>query len=205
MERRTLSRTAQVQTLSMILLQVINVTETEGENLIPIIGSLTYQPSVPMGDMELLVSQESYRDVKQFTTSFTIDQFMGGDLKVQVDVGHDFANRVIGSILIKSEAVQVFEDLTIDSNGVYQYLVGEGSPDAELWTGDIMIQANLTRKIDFISLKISSKPRGDTLPLRTRCWTSSGSETVSVEDGGLLYILAEVKQGNSPVIGASVK
>ena len=31
-----------------------------------------------------------------------------------------------------------------------------------------------------------------------------GSERVSVSDGGLLYILAEVKQGNSPVIGARV-
>merc|ERR1712142_284295 len=122
-------------------------------------------------------------------------------MKVQVDVGHKFVNKIIGEIVLESENGSITRDLKIDPNGVYQWYMEEGSQEAGKMAGDIHIQVNLDDKIDFLALKVLSKPGIDTLPLRTRCWTSAGSETVAVDDGGLLYILAEVKQGNSPVVG----
>jgi hypothetical protein len=127
-----------------------------------------------MGEMELLVFQQSYQNVIQFTASFTIDMFMGGDLTIQVDVGHTFANKVIGIIQMESARITVFDDLEIDSNGVYQFYEAEGSHDVGAWSGNTTVQVNLTSKIDFLSLKITSKPSSNTLPLRTRCWTSAG-------------------------------
>ena len=127
-----------------------------------------------MGDMELLVFQQSYQNVKQFTASFTIDLFMGGDLTIQVDVGHAFADKDIGSIQMESARITVFDDLEIDSNGVYQFYEAEDSHDGGAWSGNTTVQVNLTSEIDFLSLKITSKPSSDTLPIRTRCWTSAG-------------------------------
>ena len=194
-------------------------TDTE-HNKVTSTGSLTYQPSVPMGDMELLVLQKSYHDVEQFNAYFTMDRFMGGDLKIEIDVGPASANTQIGDILMKSDTSGLLRSLNIDANGVFQYYEAMAS---SRWTGHIMIKVTLTSQIDFISLKVTSKPPGDTLPLRTRCWTSAGrtrstilllvqdiitycagSETVSVADGSLMYVMAEVKQGNNPVIGARV-
>jgi len=170
----------------------------------PLSGSLTYQPAVPAGEMELLVLQQSYENVKEFTTRFTIDRFLGGDMKIQVDVGPDSVDKTIGMLWLEGGNATLNKTLKIDPNGVYQWYMPEDSLDAEVMTGDLVIQVKLNIKIDFLALKILSKPGRDTLPLRTRCWTSAGSETVSVSNGGLLYILAEVKQGNSPVIGARV-
>ena len=154
--------------------------------------------------MELLVLQQSYENVKEFTTRFTIDRFLGGDMKIQVDVGPDSVDKTIGMLWLEGGNATLNKTLKIDPNGVYQWYMPEDSLDAEVMTGDLVIQVKLNKNIDFLTLKILSKPGRDTLPLRTRCWTSAGSETVSVSNGGLLYILAEVKQGNSPVIGARV-
>jgi len=165
----------------------------------PMAGSLTYQPSVPMANMEILVLQESYQDINIFSTNFTMDKFMGGDITIQVDVGFNSANSMIGTLEITNNDLVETLNLDMDGNGVFQLYRNDS-----VWTGDVMINADLSKQIDFLSLKVTSKPPGDTLPLRTRCWTSAGSETVSVSDGSMLYVLAEVKQGNSPVIGARV-
>merc|ERR1719495_1254879 len=106
---------------------------------------------------------------------------------------------MIGTLEITNNDRVETKNLDMDANGVFQLYRNDS-----VWTGDVMINGDLSKQIDFLSLKVTSKPPGDTLPLRTRCWTSAGSETVSVSDGSLLYVLAEVKQGNSPVIGARV-
>ena len=174
-----------------------------------------------MNDMELLILQQAYKNQRDVTTSFLIDKFLGGDLKIQVDVGLDFISQNVGKMTMQSESKEQFNDIVIDENGVYEYYASGLNQNEDPWRGNVTLNINLQRKIDFLSLKVTSKPPSDTLPIRTRCWTSTGfaidktnwfsefvligSETVSVESGDLLYILAEVKQGANPVIGARIK
>ena len=175
-----------------------------------------------MNDMELLILQQAYKNQRDVTTSFLIDKFLGGDLKIQVDVGLDFISQNVGKMTMQSESKEQFNDIVIDENGVYEYYASGLNQNEDPWRGNVTLNINLQRKIDFLSLKVTSKPPSNTLPVRTRCWTSTGfaidntnwfsefvlligSETVSVESGDLLYILAEVKQGANPVIGASIK
>ena len=65
--------------------------------------------------------QQSYENVEEFTTRFTIDRFLGGDMKIQVDVGPDSVDKTIGMLWLEGRNATLNKTLKIDSNGVYQW------------------------------------------------------------------------------------
>jgi len=57
-----------------------------------------------------------------------------------------------------------------------------------------------------LSVKITSKAKNNTQdPITTKCWINTGSQIIGEEVQLKLSAMAEVKQGNMPVIGATVK
>ena len=164
-------------------------------------GASEYLPDTKSSDQEILVMQESFTNTDKVETNFFLDKFLGGDLKLQVDVSPKYAGQKLGQILISKDSVLIYvEDLTIDSNSVYQY-----HSEEDINGGSFLVSLNMNKKIDFVSVRVTSKPPSDTAPLRSRCWTSAGSQTLSISDGDFLAVFAEVKQGNNPVVGASVR
>ena len=164
-------------------------------------GASEYLPDTKSSDQEILVMQESFTNTDKVETNFFLDKFLGGDLKLQVDVSPKYAGQKLGQIFISKDSVLIYvEDLTIDSNSVYQY-----HSEEVINGGSFLVSLNMNKKIDFVSVRVTSKPPSDTAPLRSRCWTSAGSQTLSISDGDFLAVFAEVKQGNNPVIGASVR
>ena len=163
-------------------------------------GASEYLPDTKSSEQEILVMQESFTNKDKVQTDFFLDKFLGGDLKIQVDVSPKYTDQKLGTILVtKDGATFISEDLVIDSNSVYQY---HGEADTN--EGSFEVTLELNKKIDFLSVRVASKPPSDTAPLRSRCWTSAGSQTLSMSDD-FLAVFAEVKQGNNPVIGASVR
>ena len=56
-----------------------------------------------------------------------------------------------------------------------------------------------------VSVKVRSKSRDpSTDPVLTRCWIATGSQAINSEADLKLAVVAEVRQGNQPVIGAKV-
>ena len=57
-----------------------------------------------------------------------------------------------------------------------------------------------------ISVKVTSKSRDpNSDPILTKCWIATGSQQINSETDLKLSVVADVRQGNDPVIGAKVK
>ena len=66
---------------------------------------------------------------------------------------------------------------------------------------------SITPKEDLstVSVKVESKSRDQsTDPVMTRCWISTGSQEIDTTTNVKLAVVAEVKQGSKPVVGAKV-
>ena len=60
------------------------------------------------------------------------------------------------------------------------------------------------RQILFVDYKVTSKAQADTLPIHVRCYVDTGNEEIDLQ-GQPLAVLAQVTQGNSPVMNAVVE
>ena len=57
-----------------------------------------------------------------------------------------------------------------------------------------------------ISVKVTAKSKDQsTDPILTKCWIATGSQAINSEMDLKLSVVADVRQGNKPVIGAKVK
>ena len=57
-----------------------------------------------------------------------------------------------------------------------------------------------------ISVKVTSKSRDpNSDPILSKCWIATGSQQINSEMDLKLSVVADVRQGNDPVIGAKVK
>ena len=115
-----------------------------------------YLPATRAEDMEILLLQQAFTatDIKaaggDIEIRVTIDQFVGRDLKIQVDGSPDFASINIGSFSCTlPDGTTDDGTLTLDESSVYQKSF-EGQTISH---GDMTIKLDIdtTKNVDFLS------------------------------------------------------
>ena len=153
-------------------------------------GSLTFQPSVPSDQVEIGIAKETFKNEKNITLPFFIDDTIGNNVVVQIDFsGNQQSTINIGNL---SDAFNL-------PSGVYEKKFDS------LPSGTYEVAISSSSLISFVSITITSKSKEGTLPIFTRCWTSTGTEKADLSLGTKVAVIAQVLQGSNPVIRAKVK
>ena len=152
-------------------------------------GSLTYQPAVPSNEVDIVIYETTYKNIKEFSFNFTIDKLIGKDVSVQID----FSGNTGADIVVYNAT-----DKFTEENGVYL------KSFSELAQGYYTVSARSTSAIGFASVRITAKSRTDTIPVMTNCWTSIGNSKADMTNDIKIAVIARVLQGTNPVIGAKV-
>ena len=172
-------------------------------------GSTTNQPGDALGDTEITIYQQDWSNsTEEIKGVFEIDATIGKDLKIQVEIvkSRSASGNCGLPLFIKSFNPSL--DLIIDEEfkcskdnfGIFTHMLNE---TAEPGKWQYVIRTNET--YDSLSLKITSKSRdGNVDPIHTKCWINTGSQSIGSEVDLKLAAMAEVKQGNMPVLGARV-
>ena len=174
-------------------------------------GSMTYQPGDTLGNTSITVYQKDwgqFHGESEFKDIFTVDTSIGKDLTFKLEITknrkelQDCESNFTISLIdpdITGRTDITFK-CTRDNFGIFSYKF-EGNSKSGRW--QFWIKANET--IDSMSVKVTSKSKdGESSPIRTRCWINTGSQTLDSGVNLKLAAMAEVKQGNMPVIGAKV-
>jgi len=173
-------------------------------------GSTTFQPGDTLGDTDVTIYQKDWKkenDTK-FKDVFDVDSSLGRNLSFRLEF-----------VKSKSEVLDCGQDLDIsfqdadgkltqdkfkcskDNFGIYTK-VFDGSAASGRW----LYVIDTVEVFESMSVKITSKSSdGTTDPIMTKCWINTGSQVLGGEVLLKLSAMAEVKQGNMPVIGAKVK
>ena len=115
-----------------------------------------YLPATRAEDMEILLLQQAFTatDIKaaggDIEIRVTIDQFVGRDLKIQVDGSPDFASINIGSFSCTlPDGTTDDGTLTLDESSVYQ----KSFEGQTISPGDMTIKLDIdtTKNVDFLS------------------------------------------------------
>ena len=154
-------------------------------------GSLTYQPSVPSSEVDIIVFEETKKNTRSILAEFIIDETIGKNVSIQIDFSDNPGVDI------------TFNDTT------YQFMAVTGVFElsfAELSQGvyNILITSKNTTNIGFASLRITAKARSSTVPIMTNCWTSVGNNIADMASNTKIAVIARVLQGTNPVIGARV-
>jgi len=152
-------------------------------------GSLTFQPSVPSDQLDIVISKETFKDKNNISHAFYIDNTIGKDVVIQID----FSGNINSTIMIGNTS-----DLFLEPYGVF-----EKKFDL-LENGEYKVNIISSEVIPFASLTVSSKSKEGVLPIFTYCWTSAGTEKADLSTGSKIAIIAQVLQGSNPVIRAKV-
>jgi len=73
-------------------------------------------------------------------------------------------------------------------------------------TGRWVYSVKIEEDLDSLSVKVESKSRDEnTDPVMTRCWISTGSQSIDTNTDVKLAVVAEVTQGSKAVIGAKIQ
>jgi len=176
-------------------------------------GSSTYQPGDTIGNTDIDVYQKDWDfDADRIKDTFDIDASIGRDLTFKLDVSREKAtDECVEDIKIKFQIPgptptmkeEVFK-CSKNNFGVfkkdmsdYQNPVPEGR-----W---VYIIEKGSEKVS-ISVKVTAKAKDQsTDPILTKCWIATGSQAINSEMDLKLSVVADVRQGNKPVIGAKVK
>ena len=146
--------------------------------------------------------------------AFDVDMSIGRDLTFQLDVAREkSAEECVNDITIKfqipGESSLKEETFKCSKNnfGVYQKdltLYSNPNPVPQgRWL--YMIEKDAGERVS-ISVKITSKSADQSSdPILTKCWIATGSQEINSEQDLKLSVVADVRQGNKPVIGAKVK
>jgi Mg-chelatase subunit ChlD len=153
-------------------------------------SSLTYQPSVPSDQFDIIIAKETFKNFNKVSLPFYIDNTIGNNVVVQID----FTGNTVSTIVIGN-----YTDTFSEANGVYEKVFDV------LESGKYEVNISSSSLIRFSSVTISSKAKNDTLPIFTRCWTSAGSEKADLSAGNKIAVIAQILQGTNPVIRAKVK
>ena len=158
-------------------------------------GSLTYQPSVPSNEVDIIIYEESFTSQSSIYFDFIVDKMIGLNVTVQIDMTENNSGSVI----------TINNDEPIDFNvvdGVYKY-VFEGNLTEGNYNGKI--ESKDGAPISFVSIKVTGKANSATVPIMTECWTNFGTNAVDFANPNLkIAVIAKVMQGTNPVIGARV-
>ena len=159
-------------------------------------GALTYQPSTTSDDKEIVLIHKTFSSLNEIIETITIDQYMGKDLKLEVDLNST------SDVVIETNLSGDTKSETFSSNiGVLNQSVPLVSP------GNYFIKINSTSNIAFSTIKVKSKPPSGVLPLSVDCWSSIGEDDLILtgDSPGKVAIMARVTQGQNPIIGADVR
>ena len=159
-------------------------------------GALAFQPSTASEDNEIVILQKTFESVKNVQETFSIDQYMGRDLKLQIDINAT-ADVTIETNLQGENKTSIFTNLI----GVFNQSIPKVAP------GHYFINLISNTEITFTTMKIKSKSPSGVLPLTVECWTSIGEEALDLtgENPSTVAIMAKVTQGQSPILGAEVR
>ena len=154
-------------------------------------GSLTFQASVPSNEIDIIVYEESFKNIASLATSFSIDDLLGNNVTVQVDLsGNPGVNITVDTdVATFTEVTGVFtKDYATLPSGTYNLTIQ--SIDGSLF--------------NYASVKVTSKSKNDTIPIMTNCWSSIGNDRADLTNNQKIAVIAKVMQGSNPVIGARV-
>jgi len=173
-------------------------------------GCTTFQPGDTLGDTDVTIYQKDWvkGNDTEFKDVFEVDTSLGRDLSFRLEF-----------VKSKSAVTECGKDLKIDFQdadgnrindtfkcskdnfGIYTKKFNGDSPSGR-WLYVIASE----EAFESMSIKITSKSSGGTVdPITTKCWINTGSQVIGEEIQLKLSAMAEVKQGNMPVIGAKVK
>ena len=158
-------------------------------------GSLTYQPSVPSDEVEIIIYEETFTSTSLINFEFAVDDLIGRNVTIQIDMSGNPGS----SITVGNNPPIIFNE----TDGVFQY-----EYPGNLSVGLYQVQAESTNSaanISFASIKVTARSNSDTVPIMTECWTSFGNNAVDFSNPNLkIGVIAKVLQGTNPVIGAKV-
>ena len=144
---------------------------------------------------------------------FDVDASIGRELTFQIDVSREKSTEECSEDIeivfqIPGPVLQTEKFKCSKSNfGVYKkdlssYTAPSPAPEGR-WV--YRITRSSAEKVA-VSVKVRSKSRDpSTDPVLTRCWIATGSQAINSEADLKLSVVAEVRQGNQPVIGAKVR
>jgi len=178
-------------------------------------GSTTYQPGDTIGNTDIELYQKDWTiDEDDIKDVFDVDASIGRELVFQVDVSleksaEECQKDITIQFVIPGESSAREETFKCSKNnfGVFKMdLTTYSSPNPATegrWVYRINKDAN--EKVS-ISVKITAKAKdANTDPIMTKCWIATGSQQINSEADLKLSVVAEVRQGNKPVIGAKVQ
>ena len=158
-----------------------------------------FQPSIPSDEKEEILLQQTNSGIdRKITTTFTIDQFCGRNVNVELD----FQN-IIGSFRVESTLNDTIDKTIQGEFGTLDFTIN--SVDS----GDYSISVTPVGENDsigFLTILVKCKAKEDTKPILSKCWTSAGQEDLVVEgnDPDKLIIYGQVTQGSNPVLNAQI-
>ena len=148
-------------------------------------------------------------DIKDF---FDVDASIGRELTFQIDVSREKSTdecsedieiqfQIPGPVL-KTEKFKCSKaNFGVYTKDLSSYTAPGPAPEGR-WVYRITKSAEKVA----VSVKVRSKSReAGTDPVLTRCWIATGSQAINSEADLKLSVVAEVRQGNQPVIGAKVR
>ena len=159
-----------------------------------------FQPSIPSKEKEEIIIQQTNSALDSIiTTTFTIDQFCGRLVKVELD----FQN-IVGSFVVTSTLNESIENTVQEGSfGTFAFTTNSVEP------GDYSISVTPrsgSSSIEFLTILVKCKAQEDTEPILSNCWTNTGQEDLSIEenDPDKLIIYGKVTQGANPVLNAQI-
>ncbi|XP_042884897.1 calcium-activated chloride channel regulator 4A-like [Penaeus japonicus] len=175
-------------------------TDTGSQLLDAFLGALTYQPGDTLADTKVKIYEYEYRGT---------DKLVSADFPVDNSVGRDMLFRLKTSAVkhTVSDPFLVRPDGTLLKTATFDPIISSWTisvPQAEVgkWTWKAELSGNENY---YIQVDVTAKARTpDILPIFTRAWASSGSNGVDATVFPVI-VYAEVKQGNNPVVGATVR
>ena len=157
---------------------------------------LDFLPSTPSKDKEVALFQKTYHNRKEVEETLTFDQFSETSITFQVDydVKGEFQLSLGGS------------GIEFEGEGALQWRQSVHEPGSY----NVFIRPKITSattNINFLTLLVKAKAKGDMYPLTTECWTNAGQDDVNMEGDNpdKLVIYGKAMQGSSPVIDADMR
>ena len=173
-------------------------------------GSTTYQPGDTLGETDVTIYQKDWisQSEKKYQDVFEIDSSLGRNLTFRLEftkskTAVSECSQEMNITFINPNAEKSNEKFKCskDNFGIFNKMFEEGAP-----SGRWLYTIETDESFESMSIKITSKSRDEgTDPILTRCWINTGSQVLNGDIQIKLAAVAEVRQGNMPVIGANVK
>ena len=154
-------------------------------------ATMDYQPEGSYTEKFVNVLQETISGQRTIEQVFLIDQFSGREVVLELDI-------------ISTQNVQIEVP---EANITHTFTPAQEVFQRKfenLSQGKYTIKLTSSQAMAKVSLKVQSRAPAGSLPLTTTCWTSMGARDVSLQEEDKVVVMADVRQGQSPVVGARV-